>query len=421
MGLDRSSAFGDILQTKRIVVMLIQHMTPSCSPTAGMPGAAWTHGRFAAPLRRLTVTGALAAALLGAVAAPPRYQMTVLPSVPGQASVFPRAMNEAGDIVAAAGPESWDGHVPLLYAAGGMTLLPTPPGYLNNTPLDLNETGLVVGSLIYAAFYWQGAGGDYLPGSGMYMQANGVNAAGQIVGSLSWDKPGSYPVYWPNTQSPMQFLQGLSQSGIGSANAINDAGQIAGSAGGVAVRWAHASAAPTVIGHLPGASGGEALAINSAGDLAGSSSYPPSFSYTKAMFYDEATGQVVGLGTLGGNYSVALSINDAQAVVGASGESEHDGLRGFLWLHGSMYDLTDLVDSSNVPISAVTKAVAINNAGQIAAEVVLPGGEIRAARLTPLGGAAAIPAVSALGLATTALLLAGLGFLLLRRRLPGTG
>ena len=398
--------------------MVIHHMTLICSTTAGTPRAARTGGgRFAARLRRLAVAGALAAMPLGALAAPPRYHVTVLPAVPGQPYVL--GMNESSDIVAAFATAGL--HSAVLYSAAGMTLLPTPPGSDSAYAADLNETGLIVGAANnWQALYWQGGVSDYLPGGGErdIMGANGVNAAGEIVGS--WDY---LAAYWPSAQSPVQFLPSISQSGTAMAYAINDAGQIAGGASNsghvVAVRWAHAGAAPTVIGCLPDSSGCEALAINSAGDLAGRSFFPPGTSSARAMFYDEAAGQLV---ELGGEYSVAFGINDAQAVVGAFGESEYPaaGLRGFLWLDGTMYDLNDLVDSSTVQISAVTKAVAINNASQIAVEVILPSGELRAARLTPLG-AVAVPAVSVPGLAATALVLAALGIQLLRRRLPGTG
>ena len=389
-------------------------MAPTCSIAIGPAGPARTRGRFAASLRRLAVTGVLAAVPGSALAAPPSYDVAVLPAIPGRPYIYPRGMNESGDIVADAGERLGERDRAVLYSPAGVTLLP----WKGITSVeDLNETALIVGAADGGPYYWQGGVSDYLPGGNFTDGAVAVNAAGQIVGNTSHEDGSVYPVYWPSTQSPMQSLQALSPFGSGSANAINGAGQIAGQAAGSAVRWANAGAAPTVIGRLPGASWGEALAINSAGDLAGASYYS-NFANAEAMFYDETAGQLVGLGTLGGDYSVARGINDTQAVVGESNGPA--GMRGFLWLDGTMYDLNDLVASSDVPISAVIKAVAINNAGQIAAEVVLPSGERRAARLTPLG-AAAIPAVSATGLAVTALLLAALGFQLLRRRLPANG
>lgn len=390
--------------------MLMHHMPLSCLTDAGPPGAMRARQWLVASLRRLAVAGALAAAPASAQAAPPQYHATVLPGVPGYGSVFPGGMNEDGDIVANA--EETPEYISVLYSATGMTLLPRPPGSVYNVAQDLNETGLIVGQSDLLPFYWHGAGGNYLPNSLGYGHAKAVNAAGEVVGAVGLFS--FYPVHWPSPASPSQTLQGIpGMPGTGYAFAINGAGQIAGSldtptGGRVAVRWNHGGAAPTVIGPLPAGMYSEAQAINSRGDLAG-------YSSGRAMFYDEAAGQLVEFGTPG---SVARGINDARAVVG---ESYDRGQRAFLWLDGTMYDLTDLVASSNVQITFVQRALAINNAGQILVEVgAVSASGNRVARLTPLR-APAIPAVSAPGLAATALLLAGLACLLLRRRLPRIG
>lgn len=345
---------------------------------------------------------------MSALAASPQYHATVLPGVPGYGSVFPAGMNEDGDIVAYI--HETPVYIGVLYSATGMTLLPTPPGSVYNVAEDLNETGLIVGASDLLPFYWHGASGNYLPVSLGYGHAQAVNAAGEIVGTAGFSY---YPAYWPSPASPSQTLQGIpGMPGTGLAFAINTAGQIAGSldtpGGRVAVRWNHGGAAPTVIGSLSAGMYSEAQAINSRGDLAG-------YSSGKAMFYDEAAGQLAEFGTPG---SVARSVNDGRAVVG---EKYDRGQRAFLWLDGTMYDLTDLVVSSNVQITVVTRALAINDAGQILVEVgAVSANGNRVARLTPLR-APAIPAVSTPGLAAMALLLAGLACLLLRRRLPGTG
>jgi probable HAF family extracellular repeat protein len=63
------------------------------------------------------------------------------------------------------------------------------------------------------------------------------------------------------------------------------------------------------------------------------------------------------LGTLGGTYSIAVTINDLGQVVGVSYTASHD-LHAFLWHSGTMTDLGTLGGTIGQP-------VAMNNRGQV--------------------------------------------------------
>ena len=77
--------------------------------------------------------------------------------------------------------------------------------------------------------------------------------------------------------------------------------------------------------------------INNLGQIAGSTQ--PAGSYTRAAVWDGE--RIIDLGTLGGQYSYALALNDLMHVVGAS-ERAPGGDRifyGFYWRDGQMIDL----------------------------------------------------------------------------------
>jgi probable HAF family extracellular repeat protein len=74
-----------------------------------------------------------------------------------------------------------------------------------------------------------------------------------------------------------------------------------------------------------------------------------------------ANGAMTDLGTLGGSYSVARSINPSGMVVGYSETAEGDQ-RAFLWVDGVMTDLGTLTGSSN------SVAWGINARGEIVGE-----------------------------------------------------
>jgi probable HAF family extracellular repeat protein len=114
----------------------------------------------------------------------------------------------------------------------------------------------------------------------------------------------------------------------------------------------------TDLGSLGGAS--FAHAVNAKGQVAGASetSISPPF-YRRAFFWDPDTG-IQDLGTLGGNDSFGLGINDYGQVVGASTTGTGE-THAFLWTPGNsqLQDLGTLAGGDST-------ALGINNLGQVA-------------------------------------------------------
>jgi probable HAF family extracellular repeat protein len=135
-----------------------------------------------------------------------------------------------------------------------------------------------------------------------------------------------------------------------------------------------------------------ALAINNGDYLVGY--LTTDLWFDRAYLY--ATGAVTELGTLGGNYSYALAINNSNVVVGGSFIDTNDTIyHAFVWDGSTMIDLNTLMDSSGAGWTLLD-ARAINDRGQIVGVGTLAGVR-RAYLLTPgqpiPGGLVVSPAV----------------------------
>jgi probable HAF family extracellular repeat protein len=152
----------------------------------------------------------------------------------------------------------------------------------------------------------------------------------------------------------------LGDLGTFGAKALNDAGQVAGSAdhpaGGTrAVLWDSALGVRD-LGTL-GGSYSYGRAINNAGQVVGGSAIP--LGPTRAFRWDPRTQTMQNLGTLGGNGSDACGINDAGHVVGYASTALNES-HAALWDDEGIHDLGTLGASQGQSI-----AWAINNAGQV--------------------------------------------------------
>ena len=205
-------------------------------------------------------------------------------------------------------------------------------------------------------------------GGKFYTRAYSMNNRGQVVGASKRNDSGKHQAFlWED--GVMKDLGTLGRS-VSSAVAINDAGQIVGSASVRARRhgvyhvfvWEN-DVMTDIFDNVETASGlihGSASDINESGHIAGSWKDPATGSATRAFLWEDGT--MTDLGTLGGNTSHATGVNDYGQVVGfsstASGTSARASTRAFLWENGTMTRLGTLGDNYTV-------AKDINNSAQV--------------------------------------------------------
>ena len=106
-----------------------------------------------------------------------------------------------------------------------------------------------------------------------------------------------------------------------------------------------------------------ASAINDRGQIAGYSTTAQGATHAYLMNNGVAT----DLGTLGGEQSWAMAVNNSGQVVGTSLTSNDSAYSAFLYEHGAMYDLNQLI-ADPFPRPSLSTAQDINDFGQIAAQ-----------------------------------------------------
>ena len=264
--------------------------------------------------------------------------MTDLGLVDGPFSAA-RGINEDGQVVgysySAATGADW---AAFLWEEGVMTDLGTLNGSQSGA-YAINDAGQVVGDFVTAsgvrhAFLWEhGVMTDLGVEGGPFSAARGINEAGQVVGYTETASGDTLAFLWEEgVMTDLGTLGGYRSV----ANDINDAGQVVGNSrtadgGSRAMLWRKLTPAEIDAQREPLPLSSDTM------DLAG---------YT-----------AIDLGTLGGEGSWALAINDAGQVVGNSQTASGDTL-AFLWEDGVMTDLGTLGGYRSV-------ANDINDAGQV--------------------------------------------------------
>ncbi len=212
-------------------------------------------------------------------------------------------------------------------------------------------------------------------------QANGINNADQIVGSVGGT--GSFSaVMWQNgKQVALGQLPGLKECG---ASAINNAGMIVGQCSNPGFTVTHAfiwfRGVIKDLGTLPGSTDAGATAIAPNGDVAGVS-VPKGATNLHAVLWKN--GAIHDLGVLGPNYvqSIARGINSSDQIVGWSTQSSGFE-QAFVWANGRMTAL-------QAPAGDQGEASGINDSGQVSGGLL--GGGFKAG-LWDGGSAIVLPA-----------------------------
>ncbi len=321
------------------------------------------------------------------------YDVQVFEPVGEDPSLFATGMNEQGVIIGYSGEVQFDSRATPIAIYQQHVIPGFKPHESLNYPLGLGNASLIVGTSSTFPYAWvRGRPRILRPAAGLPQgSAYDANTLGVICGYVYRDFTGAqYPVVWPTVRAGGIKLKGLGGATQGTAFAINENNQVAGSLFGlggygfVAVRWDRLDRIPKALGLLPGAMNSESLCINNRGDVAGRSSFPDNT--IEAFVYLDATQEFIGLGNLGSPYSYARGINDGQQVVGESAIPDNE-IHAFIWQDGVMRDLNNLIRNRSEPFLYVSNAVAIDSQGRIAAEVRLEDGPVpvtRIALLTPV-------------------------------------
>jgi probable HAF family extracellular repeat protein len=230
-------------------------------------------------------------------------------NVPGADVTYLRGINNSGEIVG----EYYLGAAQqaFLFNSGQFTNI-TPPSSDGSYAFGINNSGQIVGSdhqiggAQYSGYLFSGGSFNTNFPSG---QLNGINDAGQIVGTF-----GPSFIYSGGTYTTVAFPGAVATDAVG----INNSGQIVGAynVGGGAIGFEYSNGIYTSL-MVPGALVTYATGINNLGQIVG-------YDYIGGFANDDIHGFLYSNGTYttvdfpSGVYNIAEGINDSGQIVGFS-------------------------------------------------------------------------------------------------------
>jgi probable HAF family extracellular repeat protein len=287
--------------------------------------------------------------------------VTTLPTLgtnqKGQSYTFPTDINNSGEVVGiSSSATTANGVYPFTYQGGVIAQLGGTAfsSYYTAGAFGVNDSGVVVGNARTKSASTSQTDGFIYNGSlktvGLLSGATqtyaiGINASGVVVGGSGSNTGGHAFVY----DGSIHDLGALPGDNLSSATSINSQGNIVG-----------LSASSTSV--PPTSSPTQEIATIGLG-AAGALGALGNDSVGNAFFYDSTTQKMTDLGTLGGGYSIATDINDADDIVGMSTTAGGD-YNAFLDTGSVMVNLNTLLPANSG--WTLISADSINSNGDIA-------------------------------------------------------
>ncbi|MYN18785.1 PEPxxWA-CTERM sorting domain-containing protein [Rugamonas sp. FT107W] len=356
------------------------------------------------------------------------YSLTIFAPPPDGVAVEATSINNAGVVSGNIFGSDYLSPSAVTWSGGSATYLDKAGGAFSGAE-KINDQGTVIGSItsivhdnrgnvpVTTPAIWNNGVATTLPGLGQDRdfyptRATGLNNAGVVVGVSGFGPGGrgGHAVKWVNGVATDLGAAGGSES---YANAINDNGQIVGSAKtqsgyDKAVLWENGTAIDLAV--QAGVSSSLAMDINNAGVVVGRQTSGEVSSYNHATIWHN--GVATQLDFAYGD-SDALAINNVGDVVGYA-PGDYDFPHGVLWKNGEMIDLNNYLDASlRADGWILVSATDINDRGDIVGELYKSGTNIEVGYLLAVS---AVPEPS-----TYAMMLSGFGLLAFaarRRRGP---